>query len=593
MGAEPATGREPPMTSGDITFDPLTGNSVLTTDDGSIFTSNAAGQLLTVQTPHAPAEPGGPVTWTTTSYSAWDADKRPIAGTGPDGGFTLAYQGGDTVMTMNADHSVFTSNDQGQLLSATTAHHVAGQADTYSTTTYSTWDTDKRPTAGNGPDGSFTLGYDGANTVMTMDSDHSVFTTNGQGQLVSATTVQHVAGQADTYSTTTYSAWGTDKQPTAGSGPDGSFTLAYQGGNTIMTMDSDHSVFVTNPAGQLLSVTTVQHVAGQADTTSTTTYTAWDADKRPIAGTGTGPDSGFTLAYQGGNTIMTMDKDHSVFTTNPAGQLVSVTSVRHVPGQADTWSTITYTAWNADKQPTAGTGPDGSFTLAYLGADTIMTMDKDGTAFTMNGKGQVVSVATIHHETGQPDTVATTTYTAWDDQDRPIAGSDADGSFTITYDPATGYETITYVSGSSNMTTIVLTGDGKMVSTTLPDGTFIDWYVQLHDLGALSDSMARREIAISDAIAGIKAELTSVSEAWVAPAAASFEALSLQFNTAANNLGSLLAEAAKRMKTTYQNIVDAETINSTPTGLQQGTRPATVIPVSGSANNVANQSSTT
>ncbi|MEU0152198.1 hypothetical protein, partial [Micromonospora fulviviridis] len=213
---------------------------------------------------------------------------------------------------------------------------------------------------------------------------------------------------------------------------------------------------------------------------------------------------------------------------------------------------------------TAGVDPGGaSFTLSYDGASTVKTM-ADGTVFRFDGDGHVVSVTSVEHHKGGPDTYSVTTFTGWDESGRPTAGSDDGGHFTTTYDPKTGYQTLTYDSGPNQYTKVVLTGDGKLVSTTLPDGTFVDWHVQLEDLGHLAQAMPKHQQAIASAILNVQNQLSLVRGAWVSPASHSFDALAKEFGTAAANLSALLAEAANRMKRTYQNIVDAETINAGP-----------------------------
>ncbi|MEU4642886.1 hypothetical protein, partial [Micromonospora sp. NPDC023814] len=269
-------------------------------------------------------------------------------------------------------------------------------------------------------------------------------------------------------------------------------------------------------------------------------------------------------SYEGGFTSVRMDGDGSVTKFDGSGRVVSVTSVERHEGGPDTYSTTTYSAWDEKGQPTAGSGPDGAFTLSYEGGFTSVRMDGDGSVTKFDGSGRVVSVTSVERHEGGPDTYSVTTFTGHDEYGRPTAGSDDGGHFTIAYDSKTGYETLTYDSGPNQYTKVVLTGDGKLVSTTLPDGTFVDWQVQLQDLGHLALAMPKHQQAIASAIRGIESQFSAVREAWVSPAADSFDALAKEFGTAAANLSALLAEAANRMTRTYQNIVDAETINAGP-----------------------------
>ncbi len=249
------------------------------------------------------------------------------------------------------------------------------------------------------------------------------------------------------------------------------------------------------------------------------------------------------------------------------GRVVSETFVNHHADGTDTVSTTTYSAWDGEGRPTEGVGPEGAFTLSYEGDSKFMTVDEDGSVYEFNGDGHLVSVTSVEHHPGGPDTVSTTTYSAWDGQGRPTEGVDPDGShFTVTHDTQTDYRTMTYDGGPQKYTKVVLTGDGKLVSTQLPDGTFIDWYVQLQDLSALAADMPKHQKVIADAVAGIGSEFSAIKDAWVAPAAHSFDSLAAEFRTASANLSALLEEAGVRMRRSYQNIVDAETINMTPEG---------------------------
>jgi hypothetical protein len=259
--------------------------------------------------------------------------------------------------------------------------------------------------------------------------------------------------------------------------------------------------------------------------------------------------------------------DGTVYTTNASGQLVSVTSIVHTPGQPDVTTTTTYTDWDpVTKQPIEGYGPNGHFTQAYAGGNTIITLD-NGTVTTMNAAGQLASVTVTQPSPtpGEPPVVSTTTFTAWDGENRPIAGFDADGTFTISHDPKTGYETVTYTDGIAKGQITVLTGSGKLVSTTLADGTFIDWNVELGELGRAAAELPRHVEMIAAANGEIGKMFTSVYGDWSSPAAGTFQALAVEFGRSALNLQNLLQESARRMQQSYQNIVDAETINASNT----------------------------
>ena len=491
---------------------------------------------------------GGPDQVTT--YSAWnDPQGRPTAGVDPSGhAFTLAYpDSGHTIETMGS--TVYDTDGNNHLVSVT-VHSTTGGPD--QVTTYSAWnDPQGRPTAGVDPSGhAFTLAYpDSGHTIETMGN--TVYDTDGNNHLVSVT-VHSTTGGPD--QVTTYSAWNDPQgRPTAGVDPSGhAFTLAYpDNGHTIETMGN--TVYDTDGNNHLVSVT-VHSTTGGPD--QVTTYSAWnDPQGRPTAGVDPSGHA-FTLAYpDNGHTIETMG--NTVYDTDGNNHLVSVT-VHSTTGGPD--QVTTYSAWNDPQgRPTAGVDAAGhAFTLAYLAnGDTAMTMGNS--VYTTNSLGQLVSV-TVHSTTGGPDT--TTTYSAWDAQNRPIAGAGPDGDFTISYDPTSGDETITFISGSSKNTIVVLTPDGKLISTTLPDGTFIDWKVQLAELYNAVQTMPRYQEPINEAINNIYGEFDNVRSLWSAPASASFEALATQFTVASSALQVLLSESVDRMKKSYLNIVEAETINA-------------------------------
>jgi hypothetical protein len=281
------------------------------------------------------------------------------------------------------------------------------------------------------------------------------------------------------------------------------------------------------------------------------------------------------LAYPGdGHTIETMGG--TVYDTDSGGHLVSVTATAHsATGGPDTTTVTTYSAWDSQGRPIVGTDSGGQhFTLTYLGSgDTVMTVGD--TVYTSNRFGQLTSVTVTHQPTspGGSVTTSTTTYSAWDSQNRPIAGSGPDGDFTITYDPVTRNETITFTSGASKNNIVVLTSDGKLISTTLADKTFIDWKIQLELLYNAVLAMPGLQEAIDEGVSGVFGQLDQVKQYWSAPARAGFDSVVTQFTVASQGLQTLLSESVDRMKKTYLNIVDAETINAQGMPTTFGTTP--------------------
>jgi hypothetical protein len=66
-------------------------NTVKTMDNQSSSTYDAMGRLTSQTIAHPPTTPGGPTTFTTTNFNAWDSQNRPIEGSGPDGHFKIYY----------------------------------------------------------------------------------------------------------------------------------------------------------------------------------------------------------------------------------------------------------------------------------------------------------------------------------------------------------------------------------------------------------------------------------------------------------------------------------------------------------------------
>ncbi len=405
------------MTSGEITYDPVTNDRIMTLDDGTVFTFNSQDQLVRVEE-HAGV--GGPVT-SVTEYSDWYANGDPKAGHGPDGDFTIAYPDGGRQITMSGDGTVFTFNSQDQLVRVEEHAGVGGPVT--SVTEYSDWYANGDPKAGHGPDGDFTIAYPDGGRQITMSGDGTVFTFNSQDQLVRVE--EHAGVGGPLTSVTEYSDWYANGDPKAGHGPDGDFTIAYPDGGRQITMSGDGTVFTFNSQDQLVRVE--EHAGVGGPLTSVTEYSDWYANGDPKAGHG--PDGDFTIAYPDGGRQITMSGDGTVFTFNSQDQLVRVEEHAGVGGPVT--SVTEYSDWYANGDPKAGHGPDGDFTIAYPDGGRQITMSGDGTVFTFNSQDQLVRVEE-HAGVGGPLTSATD-YTDWYPNGDPKAGHGPDGDFTIAY----------------------------------------------------------------------------------------------------------------------------------------------------------------
>ncbi|WP_344619779.1 hypothetical protein, partial [Dactylosporangium salmoneum] len=305
------------------------------------------------------------------------------------------------------------------------------------------------------------------------------------------------------------------------------FTITYDAQGDAFEKFDDGTVLETDPSGK-----PIRQIAADG-----TTYTDFDGQGRPTRGT-TPNGLGFTIAYDpSGGATETFD-DGSVMVTDPSGK----------PIKEVTADGTTFTGFDDKGRPTAGVTKDGHpFTITY---------DDQGDAFEHNDDGSVVEIG--------PDgkvikevTADGTTFTGFDDKGRPTAGVTKDGHpFTITYDDqGDAFE------HNDDGSVVEIGPDGKVIKIWTPDGTEIDFAVEipaLHD--AIGKVSAERDSINADFTA-MKGKFATIESLWQSPAGASFPPLADTFNTVTQSLLTLLDDAIHRMQTAYENYVNTENTN--------------------------------
>jgi YD repeat-containing protein len=208
-----------------------------------------------------------------------------------------------------------------------------------------------------------------------------------------------------------------------------------------------------------------------------------------------------------------------------------------------------FDGFDGQGRPTSGTTAGGThFTTSYDAKGDAFEHLADGTTVELSPTGKVIQQVA-------PDG---TVFDGFDGQGRPTSGTTAGGThFTTTYD-AKG-DTFQHFGDG---TTVEYDPNGHPLKTWTPDGTEITWAV---DLPALANAAFRTGVEqqlIENAARSLKAAFTSIEGIWSGPAAESLPPLANAFQTVTDQLVALLGDAVNRMKTSYQNYVQAETTNT-------------------------------
>ncbi|MFI2276023.1 hypothetical protein ACH45F_27085 [Catenuloplanes sp. NPDC020197] len=444
-------------------------------DGTTTVTSNGNGDPIRMDTEDA-------------SYDRFDGEGRPIHGTTKDGqSVDISYQGeGSTAHYAGPDGGVtVTSNGDGDPVRMETAD-----------ATYDRFDGEGRPIHGVTKDGDqVTIEYQGDNSIARYASPDGTVTvtSNGDGDPIRMETPD-----------ATYDRFDGEGRPTHGVTEDGqSVDISYQGdtsiasyagpdGTTTVTSNADgdpirmetpdatydrfdgegRPIHGTTKDGQSVDIayqgdTSIASYAGPDGTTTVTsnadgdpirmetpdaTYDRFDGEGRPIHGT-TADGQPIDIAYEGGNSIARY--------SGPDGQTIVTSNADGDPISMVTADGTTFDRFDGEGRPIHGTTKDdeevnlsydgaGNSTAHYPASDTTVVSNADGDPIRMTtGDG--------------------TTFTQFDGQGRPTAGTTADNEpITITYDDAAKTSTAHYANG----TEVDSNADGDPIQMRTPDATF-------------------------------------------------------------------------------------------------------------------------
>ncbi|HEY3505734.1 MAG TPA: WXG100 family type VII secretion target [Actinocatenispora sp.] len=246
-----------------------------------------------------------------------------------------------------------------------------------------------------------------------------------------------------------------------------------------------------------------------------------------------------TFQYRGNNYVATTGDHHVLYDGDGneikqwQGNDESTAKTYHGLGNGHYTLTDpdgTVTEYNGKDQPILVTKPgQPPETIQWLSnGDYIVTQGDQHSRY--NGKGQLLETWT-----GGDESLADH-YTYKSNGDLVITG--ADGS-TTEYGP-----------------------DGKPIWTTEPDGTKINWKVDLEALhNAITAVQAERDGLETD-LKSVDGVFTNIQDNWKSPAGTSFGLLSTDFHKATRDLTDALDEALSRMRSSYKNYVDSEAKNS-------------------------------
>jgi YD repeat-containing protein len=324
-------------------------------------------------------------------------------------------------------------------------------------------------------------------------------------------------------------------------------------GTVFTSFDSAGRPVGTTPGGQPLRVqqptdapamppdpAAVVHPGAQVVrqvTSDGTVFDGFDGQGRPTSGVSS-DGARFTVTYAPKSDPSQQPPANRAAQPPPAGNALP-------PGAPDAAAPDNTNAG----APTSGTTPDGTrFTTTYDAKGDSFEHLADGTTVEFSPSGKVIRQVA-------PDG---TVFDGFDGQGRPTSGTLPDGThFTTTYD-AKGDTYQHFGDG----TTVEYDPNGNPLKTWTADGTEITWAVDLPALAHAAFRVGVEQQLIENAARSLKAAFTSVEGMWSGPAAESLPPLANAFQTVTDQLVALLGDAVNRMKTAYQNYVQAETTNT-------------------------------
>lgn len=200
------------------------------------------------------------------------------------------------------------------------------------------------------------------------------------------------------------------------------------------------------------------------------------------------------------------------------------------------------------------TFPDGSSVVTTgdkhvryaAGSDRpIESWSGDGprTSFEYRDDGRFVATSGDEHTLFDPPGA--------DGQSRPLKfWDDSDPKATQTY---TYNSNGTYAVGAADGSTTTFATGGNRLTTIFPDGTAINWDVELHALQQAITRVQQLSGDLSVSLEKIRSTFQSVEDCWDSPSGRSFHPLQKNFASVAADVNGFLDEAVRRMRTAHQN----------------------------------------
>jgi uncharacterized protein YukE len=421
-----------------ITYDENGGDTWTFPDHTKLF-HNAKGELTEERLPDG------------TVFTKFDPQGRPVAGVvaGTDGApgqaVTIAYRDDGSSVWSYVDHSTVYVNPLGDVVERTTSDgwrfyygkdDVPVRATSPDGWTFTSFNADGMPTAGENNGLSATIEYTADGSVWTM-SDGNVVTRDPAGAVVRMVTPDGAV----------FTSFDTAGRPLAGTvpGENGApepVTIRYLGdGSSVWTTAHGDQTFM-EADGDIVK----QTVHGW-------TLTNFNDNGDPMSA-----DNGkqhADITYPGDGTAIWTFDDGTVVTRGDNGQILTMVT----PGG---W---TFTSFD-NGRPVAGSKGEQTVTIAYQADGSSVWTYGDGVTVTQDPAGKVIQVTT-------PEGWVFTTF---DDHDNPTAGKNGDESVSIayTYDPDGSVTSSVWTYGDG--TKVYRSGDGTVTQMTTADGwTFTDF----------------------------------------------------------------------------------------------------------------------
>jgi YD repeat-containing protein len=318
-------------------------------------------------------------------------------------------------------------------------------------------------------------------------------------------------------------------RPTSGVSPEGNrFTMTYDAKGDAFQQFANGPGAKPSAAGPV-----VQQV-----TAGGTVFDGFDGQGRPTSGASPG-GARFTTTYDPKADSSQRPASSGAGQPTPAGLGLP-------PGAPDA---AVRDAPAGGGAPTSGALPDGTpYTTTYDAKGDSFQHFADGSTVEYSPTGRVIQQVALDG----------TVVDGFDGQGRPTSGTLPDGSrFTTTYD-AKGDTFQHFADG----TTVASDPNGHPLKTWTAEGAEITWSVDVPALANAAARVATEQQLIANSARSLYAIFTQLEGIWTGPAGQTLHPLAGSFQTITDELVALLDDAAKRMRTAYQNYVSTEATNT-------------------------------